>query len=168
MFLSNRRMTRDHSTVTFLMFVLAAGACSSDETGSASLGTSSEGTSAATTPTPTTTDAIIEFDEMICEPKHCVENADCCEDREELANCPEGPYPNFWTCVNGDCRNDGCLDQSDCIISGLDCLVVNLIGYCVVPCVVVDDIDPCSDLLPGTHCVGMSTTSNFCLEGPLP
>jgi hypothetical protein len=103
----------------------------------------------------------------------CSIPADCCKGTRpsittgleaDDAGCPSDDYPNNWTCVSGHCRHGGCSTTADCIVPGLECMVVDLVGFCVFPC---DETTPCPDVngngTPDTVCTGEADNlATFC------
>jgi len=94
----------------------------------------------------------------------CFEDADCCPNLGHPGNrCPEGPYPDRWTCTTGQCQQDSCSDHPDCVIRGFECREVGGAMRCVAPC--SGDAD-CWDrhIMKNTKCIGESVTTGFCIE----
>lgn len=177
-------MTRKNLEFVLGSFIWAANGCASDELASASEISSSGTTSSTTTPTTTipttsetgtTSEPLVMYDPVMCPTVECLEAKDCClNPDDDNDDCPSLSYPNNWTCFLGSCVNQGCSDSSDCtnIIEGFECLTVDGFARCVVPCTdganYPNDVQCAEKGMAGTHCIGVSTTANFCLEGPLP
>ncbi len=171
-------MTYIYSAITLALFALGANACANDEvatsagSSSGSSTTTTTTTTSTTTPTttetPTTADPPVVIDEDVCEAKACDYAEDCCENLDHPGSaCPNGPYPDNWTCFSGDCVPGGCTDAADCILQEFKCLEVGGIKSCVVPC---DEVACDASHMEGTYCIGVADdeVTHFCLEGPVP
>lgn len=178
----SRRRVIVLSRVMLIFLTVSASACNSDDvattegpsTGSATSTTvttfttvpTTTVTDTATTVVATTSDFPVMYDPELCLGVECVEAGDCCGNLDPaVSGCPNGPYPNTWTCEMGICKNGGCTSDDHCIDQRSVCRVVEGVGHCVVPCTVDNNFDDCEFFLPGTHCIGLSATTNFCVEG---
>lgn len=194
MLLFGRRLTSRCTLFGLALTVASLSGCADDTATSSSATLSSSTTTTTTTTTattitttttttPTTTDPTTSTttdpsgsgsgggttgvlpDPEPCAPKFCIDASSCCENPNHPGNggCPNGPYPNNWACVNSQCMHGGCMGDADCIVPGFACLMVDDVGRCVAPC---DDDNDCTAIhnMEKTLCIGVSATSNFCLE----
>lgn len=160
-----RRMGVSYQTVVVLL--AATTACASDPPGGGTetSPTTSPTTGVTTIPTTTTPTTGYVPDPVSCNnPKPCDMGSDCCEGPVyDEGPCP-GDFPNNWTCVNSQCVHEGCAQDSDCehqLAPDLKCRTVGTVKYCVLPC---GNDDVCERNMPGTTCIGVSATTDFCLE----
>lgn len=139
--------------------LLSVSACGSNEGGSAGDSASSSSTTATTSTLPTTSGPM--YDGMACQPltgKTCSEASECCEAH---LPCP-GVFPDNWTCESGECKQGSCESNSDCLVPGFECLLVNEKASCVLPC---EENGDCEKM--AVKCLGQSDgVKKFCLEGP--
>jgi hypothetical protein len=97
-------------------------------------------------------------------PKECDVAADCCPvdapPNGFVGSCPSDTYPTNWSCVGGQCVNEGCLSDADCVFPNHTCHAVGGVGFCFEPC--LSDIECETTLnMPGTSCVGSTDDGSF-------
>lgn len=155
---------------------ISAGSSSSGaSSGVSSSGASSSASSTSVTTGPTTgggsgsgggTVGVLPDPDPCDDIVPCSEPKDCCVNPDHPgSNCPDGPFPDNWTCVNSICTHGGCSVDSDCTLlhlPELECLLVDVstVKQCVATC--ASDADCVAKHMPGSVCMGDSP--KFCRE----
>src|SRR5690606_16054262 len=146
---------------------LGVSGCPGGSVTSATEGSPTEGTVTAptsTVPTSTVPTSGYEPDPLPSGPKPCDGGEDCCPYPDHPTNlCPNGDYPHNWACVGSECVQGGCSVDAECVLPGWVCRDVAGTKHCVAPC---SSDQECVELhiMPGTRCIGVSATTDFCLE----